>query len=290
MYYNPEDLIPLTLNIGYAEHYADWNWKNVRSPFARLYYITEGEAYVQLPDMKIHLKPGFLYFIPSFTLHTDICDKYFAHYYIHLYEETNSESQIFENLNLPYEVKAQEFDLDLIKKLCEMNPTMRLPQSNPNSYDNTPSLLENIRKNKMRNFSDRVECRGIIYILLSRFLKDASPKIQVNDDRIQKILLYIKKNITEQIDLDKLAQMNCMSKDHFIRIFKNETGETPMQYITQKKIERAELLLSTESIPVKNIAYSLGFDDHSYFNRLFKKIVGQTPLEYREKNHISVRK
>ena len=142
----------------------------------------------------------------------------------------------------------------------------------------------------MRNFSDRVESRGIIFMLLSRFLKDATPKIQVNDDRIQKILLYIKKNITEQIDLDNLAQMNCMSKDHFIRIFKNETGETPMQYITQRKIERAELLLSTETIPVKNIAYSLGFDDHSYFNRLFKKIVGQTPLEYREKNHISVRK
>ena len=36
----------LPLNVGFAQHNSDWNWKNVRSPFARLYYVTDGEAEV----------------------------------------------------------------------------------------------------------------------------------------------------------------------------------------------------------------------------------------------------
>ena len=52
--------------------------------------------------------------------------------------------------------------------------------------------------------------------------------------------------------------------------------------INQKKIEKAQLILITEDIPVKNIAYLLAYEDHSYFNRLFKKITDVTPQQYRE--------
>lgn len=70
-------------------------------------------------------------------------------------------------------------------------------------------------------------------------------------------------------------------KDHFIRLFKKELGTTPLQYINQKKIEKSQLLLITEEIAVKEIAFQLAFEDYSYFNRLFKKITGVTPQEYR---------
>ena len=283
---NPENLIPLALNVGYAVHESDWNWKNVRRPFARLYYVSAGEADVMLPDGMIHLTPGNLYLIPSYTLHSDVCNGHFEHYYVHLYEDLENESSMFENYSFPKEVKANDLDLALFKRLCDMDPSMKLPESNPSSYDNATSLLENIRRNKVRSFSDRVEGRGIILVLLSRFFKEATPKTLVNDDRIQRVLLYIRRNLHERLDIDNLANMAFISRDHFIRIFKEETGSTPVQYITQRKIERAELMLSTEEMPVKSIAYSLGFDDHSYFNRLFKKIVGKTPLEYRNSTYV----
>ena len=88
---NPENLIPLALNVGYAVHEADWNWRNVRSPFARLYYVSAGEADVMLPDGMIHLTPGNLYLIPSYTLHSDVCNGHFEHYYVHLYEDLENE-------------------------------------------------------------------------------------------------------------------------------------------------------------------------------------------------------
>lgn len=72
-----------------------------------------------------------------------------------------------------------------------------------------------------------------------------------------------------------------LSKDHFIRLFKQETGSTPLKYIIQKKIEKAQLILVTEDISVKNLAYKLSFEDYSYFNRVFKKTTGITPKEYK---------
>ena len=64
-----DKLHPLVLNVGLAVHNADWNWKNVNSPFTRLYYITEGTAQIQLSGGIQILKPNYLYFIPAFAIY-----------------------------------------------------------------------------------------------------------------------------------------------------------------------------------------------------------------------------
>lgn len=272
----------LILNVGLAVHNADWNWKNVSSPFTRLYYVTEGTAQIVLPLGIQELKPHHLYLIPAFTTHSYLCDSHFAHYYLHIYEDHQSESSLLDEWNFPVEIEAGERDLSLIERLCHINPSMRLSQSDPLSYDNNPTLIQNIIKSKQRTFCDKVESRGIVYQLIARFLKDAKPKVDVCDNRIEKVLSYIRKNIYKAIDLDSLAEISCLSKDHFIRLFKKEVNTTPLQYINQKKIEKAQLILITEDMSVKNIAYLLSYEDHAYFNRLFKKLTGVTPQQYRE--------
>ena len=273
----------LILNVGLAIHNADWNWRNVNSPFTRLYYVTEGAARILLPTGIQELKPDHLYLVPSFTTHSYLCDTHFVHYYLHIYEDHQSESSILEDFSFPTEIPAGDLELPLIKRLCGINPTMQLPQSDPTSYDNNPTLIKNIIKNKQRTFCDKVESRGIVYQLMARFLKDAQPKTEINDDRIQKVLSYIRKNIYKTIDIDSLAAISCLSKDRFIRLFKKEINNTPLQYINQKKIEKAQLILITDSMPVKNISYLLAYEDHSYFNRLFKKLTGVTPQQYRDR-------
>lgn len=273
----------LILNVGLAIHNADWNWRNVNSPFTRLYYVTEGAARILLPTGIQELKPDHLYLVPSFTTHSYLCDTHFVHYYLHIYEDHQSESSILEDFSFPTEIPAGDLELPLIKRLCGINPTMQLPQSDPTSYDNNPTLIKNIIKNKQRTFCDKVESRGIVYQLMARFLKDAQPKAEINDDRIQKVLSYIRKNIYKTIDIDSLAAISCLSKDHFIRLFRKEVNNTPLQYINQKKIEKAQLILITDSMPIKNISYLLAYEDHSYFNRLFKKLTGVTPQQYRDR-------
>ena len=276
-----EQMHPLVLNVGLAVHNADWNWKNVNSPFTRLYYVTEGSAQIELPDGIYTLSPKHMYFIPAFTIHTNICKSNFVHYYLHIYEDHYSDNDWLDHWKFPVEIEATDLDLALFKRLCEINPHMTLQKSDPTTYDNNPTLMQNLIKNRQRAFCDKVESRGIVFQLLSRFFKQGQSKIEMEDNRIAKTVLYIRKHLNEAIELEKLAEISCLSKDHFIRLFKNELGTTPLQYINQKKIEKSQLLLITEEIAVKEIAFQLAFEDYSYFNRLFKKITGVTPQEYR---------
>ena len=276
-----EQMHPLVLNIGLAVHNADWNWKNVNSPFTRLYYVTEGSAQIELPDGIYTLSPKHMYFIPAFTIHTNICKSNFVHYYLHIYEDHYSDNDWLDHWKFPVEIEATDLDLALFKRLCEINPHMTLQKSDPTTYDNNPTLMQNLIKNRQRAFCDKVESRGIVFHLLSRFIKQGQSKIEMEDNRIAKTVLYIRKHLYEAIELEKLADISCLSKDHFIRLFKKELGTTPLQYINQKKIEKAQLLLITEELAVKEIAFQLAFDDYSYFNRLFKKTTGVTPQEYR---------
>lgn len=275
-----EQMHPLVLNVGLAVHNADWNWKNVNSPFTRLYYVTEGSAQIELPDGIYTLSPKHMYFIPAFTIHTNICKSNFVHYYLHIYEDHYSDNDWLDHWKFPVEIEATDLDLALFKRLCEINPHMTLQKSDPTTYDNNPTLMQNLIKNRQRAFYDKVESRGIVFQLLSRFFKQGQSKIEMEDNRIAKTVLYIRKHLNEAIELEKLAEISCLSKDHFIRLFKKELGTTPLQYINQKKIEKSQLLLITEEIAVKEIAFQLAFEDYSYFNRLFKKITGVTPQEY----------
>lgn len=285
MNFSVDQLHLLTLNVGFAHHEGDWNWKNVRSPFARLYYVTEGEAQVSIGSDLYPVTPGHLYFIPAFTEHSYICEASFSHYYIHIYEDQKRGIGILDDWTFPIEVNASATDLELIKRLSYINPFLKLPESNPQVYDNHSTLISNIQLNQRRPFCDKVESRGILFVLMSRFLKQATPKVEVKDNRIHQTLVNIRKHLDSPLNIQQLAEDACMSKDHFIRIFKSETGETPNVYITSRKMEKAELLLVTSDMPIKNIADSLGYDDNSYFIRIFKKHAGITPQKYRE-NHM----
>ena len=162
---------------------------------------------------------------------------------------------------------------------------MTLQKSDPTSYDNNYTLMQNLLKNKQRTLSDKIESRGIVYQLLARFLKRAQVKMELKDNRIEEAIHYIRKHINETIELGVLAEKSGLSKDHFIRLFKKETGDTPLRYIIRKKIEKAQLILITDDMSIKNVALNLAFEDYSYFNRLFKKITGITPQEYRTSYH-----
>ena len=280
MHNSIDELHIFTLNVGYAYHNADWNWQNVRSPFARLYYVTEGEAQIDIDGVVYTLRPEHLYFIPAFTKHTNICTGVFAHYYLHIYEE--AATSMLDEWQYPVELPAMPTDLHLFKRMCELFPDRALPASNPTTYDNHQTLAQNLQSNLMRPLGEKMESRGIVLLLMSRFISVATPKSNVKDDRISNAINYIREHLGSRIEVGELADMSCMSKDHFTRMFRRETGETPNQYIILRKMEKAELLIVTTDMSVKSVANALGYDDSSYFNRLFRKQTGVTPQQYRE--------
>lgn len=87
---------------------------------------------------------------------------------------------------------------------------------------------------------------------------------------------FIRKHITEKLTMDMLEKVSNMSKSSLTRMFKQELGISPLEYIIQQRIRKAkELLLLTKS--VKEACFGSGFNDVNYFVRLFKNREGMTP-------------
>ncbi|MHB8128188.1 MAG: helix-turn-helix domain-containing protein, partial [Mobilitalea sp.] len=74
-----------------------------------------------------------------------------------------------------------------------------------------------------------------------------------------------------------------ISPYYFSKLFKEETGENFIEYLTNIRIEKAKKLLQNRDVSIKNICVDTGYSDPNYFSRIFKKQVGVTPTEYRER-------
>ena len=98
---------------------------------------------------------------------------------------------------------------------------------------------------------------------------------------------YIKTNYSKAITLEDVAREINVSPQYLSKLFKEETGENFIDYLTSIRIRIAKNLLEGDELSVKEICYSIGYSDPNYFSRIFKKVVGATPTEYRERNHNS---
>ena len=101
------------------------------------------------------------------------------------------------------------------------------------------------------------------------------------DKLLLKAKEYIHDNVTEDISIDELSQIVNISKYHFIRMFRNQFGLTPHQYILNLKVNQARISLETEAFP-SEVAQHFGFFDVSHLNRHFKRVVGLTPKQYQQ--------
>lgn len=275
----------VTLNLGKAVRNGDWIYVDVCSPFARIYYIVSGTAAVEMMGKKYTLHPRHLYLIPPFVKHSTTCKGTFVHYYVHLYEDELSGVGVFDEFDLPLELKATGGDRQLFERLVQLNPTLALPYLDPKDYDNKAQLAQTITRNKQRPEWVKLETRGIVLQICSHFMGKAKPKPYASDERIVRTIRYIHDHLSEHISIQQLSDEAKLSPGHFIRLFEQGTGMSPKMFINMKRIERAQHLLHATKLPVREVALRLGFPDNSYFVRVFKRNIGMTPVEYR--NHFT---
>ncbi len=100
---------------------------------------------------------------------------------------------------------------------------------------------------------------------------------------IKKAKTFIEENYHKDISLDEVSRIVDISPYYFSKLFKEETGENFIEYLTGIRIEKAKRLLQNRDMSIKNICADTGYSDPNYFSRIFKKQVGATPTEYREK-------
>lgn len=93
---------------------------------------------------------------------------------------------------------------------------------------------------------------------------------------------YIDAHVHTDIRLDGAAQEACLSKYHFLRLFREVYGQTPHRYVMQQRLQRAQFLLRSTSDSVSTICRAVGFEDPGSFGRLFRRAFGLTPTIYRD--------
>ncbi|WP_092675724.1 AraC family transcriptional regulator [Hymenobacter arizonensis] len=100
--------------------------------------------------------------------------------------------------------------------------------------------------------------------------------------RFAAVVDYIKQHLSENLSIDKLSALACMSKATFFRVFKREFGITPVEFIIRERLSEAKRLLRHPLASVAEVCLRAGFNNLSYFQSLFKKYEGVTPGAYKK--------
>lgn len=114
-------------------------------------------------------------------------------------------------------------------------------------------------------------------ISLAHELKQTSQRQEIHEAK-----KYVTARLHEKISMEEAATFLKLNPSYFSRIFKQETGETFIEYVTRVKMEQAKEKLDHSDETVEQIAESLGYDNTSYFIKLFKTYSGYSPKDYRQ--------
>jgi transcriptional regulator GlxA family with amidase domain len=123
------------------------------------------------------------------------------------------------------------------------------------------------------------------YLLGNLFFSNSSfsPVLRSSQTQnLDKTLDYMSHNLDQSLSLQDLADHANLSKSHFARCFKEQTGFSPIDYFIHLKVQHAAMLLTFTDKTVREIGAEVGFDDPYYFSRTFKKILGLSPAHFRQ--------
>ncbi|HEY5584401.1 MAG TPA: AraC family transcriptional regulator [Ruminiclostridium sp.] len=241
---------------------SKWNYKDVCSPFNRLYFVLDGEGVVKNDNHSLQLTGGNVYLIPLQSTYSYACDKYIKKFYIHFLAEILPGHDIFEFLP-----RATSLPLDNM---------------------NEAKLFDRIGSRRM---DDLFFCKGLFLEVVSMFMTSFTDKLCKQMETFYKyhsLYKYIDEYCHAGMTVEQIACHAGVSHTRLSSMFKNDTGIPLKKYLCQRIVQKAKEMLLLSELSVKEIAYKLGFTDEFYFSRFFKKYEGISPKLYRNKNQMNL--
>ena len=144
--------------------------------------------------------------------------------------------------------------------------------------------LENVNRERMLGYE--LQVKGLLLSLLSLLVSQSDgvpPSDNTDTRRLKTILQYVTMHYTETLPVAEAAAVCQCSPSHFMRWFKQMTGQGFTEYLNAYRLNTAAELLRTTDDTVLAVAERTGFKNLSYFNRAFKTHYGLTPKEYRRR-------
>jgi len=106
--------------------------------------------------------------------------------------------------------------------------------------------------------------------------------------RLKRVVEYVENHLSEKIASSDLAAIAGLSRMHFASQFRKATGLRPHEFLLRRRIQRAEELLRNTTMPVVEIAMTVGFQTQPYLTTVFKRFTGCTPGRWRAINKIPI--
>lgn len=261
-----------------------WDFRHVISPFARLWLIVDGRARVRHHGTEFSLQGGQLHLVPPFTEHDCACPQRFDHYHLHFVARLPTGVDLLSLLDFQFQISAPAEALQYLQRLETICPDRKLPCFDPSrvEYRQQPQAAE-IADREM-SAPDWFETRGLLTLLLAPFLRTAQMHRGVHarvSQRFLSVQQYLHANMHRPLVLADLARAARLHPTYFSDRFRELVGVRPLEYLMQRRMERAQYLLITSVASVKEIATQVGFDDAAYFTRAFTRCCGRSPSAYR---------
>ncbi len=180
------------------------------------------------------------------------------------------------------ELFSSDLSLDKIKNsffelIVTANNTTREINKNFSSatYDNAFATLSSLNDQKLiKDFAQAflLECTAAI----SNIRKTDTNPI------IKKVCDYVEQNLSKDISLEMAADFAGVSSFYLSKLFKEEKGETFINFVSDKRLEKSCELLAETELSIKEITAQVGYNDQNYYSRIFKSKYGFSPKEYRK--------
>ena len=159
-----------------------------------------------------------------------------------------------------------------------------------NNYEYQPDTdIPYVKKVEFKNefaYPQMFKC-GIemLLIQITRYFQQEKAPAKINiqtEYKKNKVVEYIKEHYKEKISLEDIAKKFNYSVGHLCRKFKEEIGDSVVNYIIKYRISVAmKLLFENKELSIEEIALDVGFNDVQFFDKTFKKFTGMTPGKYR---------
>jgi AraC family transcriptional regulator, arabinose operon regulatory protein len=240
---------------------AWWNHDDVSNPIARLYQVLEGEGFVEHHGRSFHLVPGQLFLIPASTRLNMHCHGRMLKRWTHFTAELPNGFDLFMAMEPAFELKLADcpaWTAGVLDRFWELN-----------MVNGAIAMLES---------------EAILRLLIALFLQAGPGGGEDTMSALTKfkpVLALIESRLAAKITLGELAKTVSLHPVYFSNEFARRMGVPPMEYVRQRRIERAKHLLVGSRRKLPEIAALTGFADGFHLSRTFKRLVGQTPSDYR---------
>ena len=242
------------------------NWFNIQHShdFCEILYVAGGAGEAILEGKKFRLAPGDLVVVNPGTLH-----------------EERSDAKA--PLRLIF-LAIRDFAVPGLPAGCLSQEKYRVLSCGEYRYKMDIYLRELLQETSSQIEFYQEISQGLVsalLVLVMRLIRINPEDEAALSQECQKIKEHLDQNFTSPITLDSLSETVYISKHYLSHLFKEQTGVSPIKYLTSKRMEKACELLSETELPVSEVSKAVGYENPLYFSQVFKRIYGISPVKYR---------